>query len=403
MAKFVLENFQSMMNNPQLLRLLEAMIMQAKNAQKSKQENQDCSNNVIPATESHSLEVEHGIPTSFDVALRAPSYDDISCPPKGKDRDPDKLYGKELLEKKYPPEHHATMVDNYRTVHRWFHDISLPTDLRHNKKSKDEIMQIIQKNYVQIKVLKFAGASYKWQLEDIYKWVVAAKQSKQKYSKTQKILATEKKDIGLKDEENESLLSIMGKKRCFRTLVVCQKLTNFCSRCRALKDGDALDNDLPISYTELLHSGQSKRVQAMHDPLPSEEVLKSNKEISFVPKIQRKRDEENKIEDEGDMSQATQQVLPTIDEEIPFHKGDAMSTQEVVEHENDFVAQKPSNDMNKGSENMLPTIGETQIHEGNTRNSVEKMVVVENQSDVQTSPKPSDDMIIKATQHAFKR
>ncbi|MCO5605400.1 hypothetical protein L7F22_059584 [Adiantum nelumboides] len=108
-------------------------------------------------------------------------------------------------------------------------------------------------------------------------------------------------------------------------------------------------------------------------------------------------DEENKIEDEGDMSQATQQVLPTIDEETPLHKGDAMSTQEVVEHESDFVAQKPSNDMNKGSENMLPTIGETQIHEGNTRNSEEKMVVVENQSDVQTSPKPSDDMIIKDT------
>ncbi|MCO5584450.1 hypothetical protein L7F22_038377 [Adiantum nelumboides] len=108
-------------------------------------------------------------------------------------------------------------------------------------------------------------------------------------------------------------------------------------------------------------------------------------------------DEENKIEDEGDMSQAAQQVLPIIDEETPFHKGDAMSTQEVVEHESDFVAQKPSNDMNKGSENMLPTIGEAQIHEGNTRNSEEKMVVVENQSDVQTSPKPSDDMIIKDT------
>ncbi|MCO5596483.1 hypothetical protein L7F22_050546 [Adiantum nelumboides] len=107
--------------------------------------------------------------------------------------------------------------------------------------------------------------------------------------------------------------------------------------------------------------------------------------------------EENKIEDEGDMSQATQQVLPTIDEDTPFHKGDAMSTQEVVEHESDFVAQKPSNDLNKGSENMLPTIEETQIREGNTRNSEEKMVVVENQSDVQTSPKPSDDMIIKDT------
>ncbi|MCO5555579.1 hypothetical protein L7F22_009124 [Adiantum nelumboides] len=84
-----------------------------------------------------------------------------------------------------------------------------------------------------------------------------------------------------------------------------------------------------------------------------------------VPNLQAEsiEDEENKIEDEGDMSQATQQVLPTIDEETPFHKGDTMSTQEVVEHESDFVAQKPSNDMNKGSENMLPTIGETQVHE----------------------------------------
>ncbi|MCO5562083.1 hypothetical protein L7F22_015709 [Adiantum nelumboides] len=109
------------------------------------------------------------------------------------------------------------------------------------------------------------------------------------------------------------------------------------------------------------------------------------------------KDEENKIEDEGDMSQETQEVLPTIDEETPFHKGDAMSTQEVVEHESDFVAQKSSNDMNKGSVNMLPTIEETQIHEGNTKNSEEKMVVVENKSDVQTSPKPSDDMIIKDT------
>ncbi|MCO5607838.1 hypothetical protein L7F22_062039 [Adiantum nelumboides] len=122
--------------------------------------------------------------------------------------------------------------------------------------------------------------------------------------------------------------------------------------------------------------------------------------IVFSPcfsRISSTEDEENKIEDEGDTSQATQQVLPTIDEETSFHKGDAMSTQEVVDNESDFVAQKPSNDMNKGSENMLPTIGETQILEGNTRNSEEKMVVVENQSDVQTSPKHSNDMIIKDT------
>ncbi|MCO5572394.1 hypothetical protein L7F22_026148 [Adiantum nelumboides] len=129
----------------------------------------------------------------------------------------------------------------------------------------------------------------------------------------------------------------------------------------------------------------------LHEESNRESQHKTNQDTS------EQEDEENKIEDEGDMSQATQQVLPTIDEDTPFHKGDAMSTQEVVEHESDFVAQKPSNDLNKGSENMLPTIGETQIHEGNTRNSEEKMVVVENQSDVQTSPKPSDDMIIKDT------
>ncbi|MCO5581553.1 hypothetical protein L7F22_035441 [Adiantum nelumboides] len=139
-------------------------------------------------------------------------------------------------------------------------------------------------------------------------------------------------------------------------------------------------------------------VQDKVDKGTGEATRNANKAQSIQGRVQgTEGDEENKIEDEGDMSQETQQVLPTIDEETPFHKGDAMSTQEVVEHESDFVAQKPSNDMNKGSENMLPTIGETQIHEGNTRNSEEKMVVVENQSDVQTSPKPSDDMIIKDT------
>ncbi|MCO5571751.1 hypothetical protein L7F22_025499 [Adiantum nelumboides] len=144
-------------------------------------------------------------------------------------------------------------------------------------------------------------------------------------------------------------------------------------------------------FKRLYRKGQ-KSLEAMADW--EEEKWEGQKSLEAIVIERRRNDEENKIEDEGDMSQATQQVLPTIDEETPFHKGDAMSTQEVVEHESDFVAQKPSNDMNKGSENMLPTIGETQIHEGNTRNSEEKMVVVENQSDVQTS---SDDLIIKDT------
>lgn len=97
------------------------------------------------------------------------------------------------------------------------------------------------------------------------------------------------------------------------------------------------------------------------------------------------------------MIEAEQQVLPTIVEEIEFHKDNAMSTQEVVQHEIDLVAQisqKSSNDMTKGSENMLPTTGETQIHESNTKNSEEEIVVVEHQSDhQQTLPKTSNDMI----------
>ena len=105
------------------------------------------------------------------------------------------------------------------------------------------------------------------------------------------------------------------------------------------------------------------------------------------------------------MAQVEQNLLPTtIIQETQFHTDDAMSTQEstqeVVEHESDLVAQtsqKPSNDMTKVSENMLPTIGETQIYESNTRNSEhEKIVMIDHQSDLvvlQTSPKPSTDMI----------
>ncbi|MCO5556423.1 hypothetical protein L7F22_009972 [Adiantum nelumboides] len=114
---------------------------------------------------------------------------------------------------------------------------------------------------------------------------------------------------------------------------------------------------------------EQETMPSLKEVLPSH-LIGANKSSQVHNTMLNVAYEENKIEDEGDMSQATQQVLPTIDEETPFHKG---------------------------SENMLPTIGETQIHEGNTKNSEEKMVVVENQSDVQTSPKPSDDMIIKDT------
>ena len=105
------------------------------------------------------------------------------------------------------------------------------------------------------------------------------------------------------------------------------------------------------------------------------------------------------------MAQVEQNLLPTtIIQETQFHTDDAMSTQEstqeVVEHESDLVAQtsqKPSNDMTKVSENMLPTIGETQICESNIRNSEhEEIVMVDHQSDLvvlQTSPKRLTNMI----------
>ena len=94
------------------------------------------------------------------------------------------------------------------------------------------------------------------------------------------------------------------------------------------------------------------------------------------------------------MAQVEQKLLPTtLIQETQFHTDDAMPTQEVVEHESDLVAQtsqKPSNDMTKVSENMLPTIGETQIYESSTRNSEhEKIVMIDHQSDLvvlQTSP-----------------
>ena len=121
--------------------------------------------------------------SSIDEKARAPSYEDIFCPPKGKDRDPKKLYGKELLEKKWR-HHHSIMLDNYCMDCWWFCNVSLPSDLRHNQKGKHEIMQIIGENYSEIRTLSWSRTEHKWRIEDIYKWVVSGKQSKTKYKKT---------------------------------------------------------------------------------------------------------------------------------------------------------------------------------------------------------------------------
>ncbi|KAI5083002.1 hypothetical protein GOP47_0002745 [Adiantum capillus-veneris] len=55
------------------------------------------------------------------------------------------------------------------------------------------------------------------------------------------------------------------------------------------EDVDALVGDAPLSYTELLHTGQSKRVQANKDLSSLDEVPKRDEEISCVKKASRKR------------------------------------------------------------------------------------------------------------------
>ncbi|MCO5588358.1 hypothetical protein L7F22_042313 [Adiantum nelumboides] len=94
------------------------------------------------------------------------------------------------------------------------------------------------------------------------------------------------------------------------------------------------------------------------------------------------------------MTQAEQQVLPTIIGETQSHKGNAVS-QEVVEHESYPVVQtfkNPLENMTKGSETMQPTTVEIQIHESGTKDTEEEMVVIEHQNDIliQASSKPLD-------------
>ncbi|KAI5078905.1 hypothetical protein GOP47_0006576 [Adiantum capillus-veneris] len=175
--------------DPDLVEFLEAMIKKAKAATQTKQEIQSGSSRVVASENKDSLPNENGVRISSSSSkekVRAPSYDDIFCPPKRKDRDPNKLYGKELLEKMHK-EHHAIILDNYRTVRRWFRNFSMPADLRHNTKGKDEIIQIIRDNYDKIAVLSWEGAEYKWHVEDIYKWVVTSKQAKLKYKKSKEV------------------------------------------------------------------------------------------------------------------------------------------------------------------------------------------------------------------------
>ncbi|MCO5595425.1 hypothetical protein L7F22_049467 [Adiantum nelumboides] len=144
----------------------------------------------------------------MDEEGRPPSYDDIFRPPKGSLRDPNKLYGKELLEKQHKRQH-AVLLDNYRMVRSWFHNVSLLDDLRHNKKGKDDIMKIICENHDNIlELVWLKRAKYKWYVEDIYKWVVNWKQSQIKYKKSKKLLLREEKCSLSKEEETNDVTKL---------------------------------------------------------------------------------------------------------------------------------------------------------------------------------------------------
>lgn len=114
-----------------------------------------------------------------------PTYEQIFCVPKKKDRDPTKLYGREVLMKHFP-EQHANFLSNHRKVNKWFKDVTRDEstqDLRHKPAEKEKIMTIIRQNIEEITPLNFPGASYTWKAEDIYSWVLISLQSRRKYEK----------------------------------------------------------------------------------------------------------------------------------------------------------------------------------------------------------------------------
>ncbi|MCO5605605.1 hypothetical protein L7F22_059788 [Adiantum nelumboides] len=257
----------------------------------------------------NSAPLEHvaGNSSSFmDEEGRPPSYDDIFRPPKGSLRDPNKLYGKELLEKQHKRQH-AVLLDNYRMVRSWFHNVSLPDDLRHNKKGKDDIMKIICENHDNIlELVWLKRAKYKWYVEDIYKWVVNWKQSQIKYKKSKKLLLREENCSLSKEEETNDVTKLEAstfpmpiidekeeqKKDHMETDKFFMDIKGF-EGLQQYKDedDDNLDHDLEISYTELLQNGLSKRVQATKELSPRDEtpMLESYEEMVCPRKSGRKR------------------------------------------------------------------------------------------------------------------
>lgn len=117
--------------------------------------------------------------------LETPTYDQIfRVPTLKRNRDVDKVYGKELLSKHFK-EQHVIMCTNRRLVRSWFDNVNV--DLRNNTKGQDEIKGVISRNLHQIVPLKFPGASYIWKDQDIYQWVLMWMQGKRKYEKKQKM------------------------------------------------------------------------------------------------------------------------------------------------------------------------------------------------------------------------
>ncbi|KAI5077942.1 hypothetical protein GOP47_0007766 [Adiantum capillus-veneris] len=113
----------------------------------------------------------------------APSYADIFCPPEPKLRDPNRLYGKKLLEVYYNQDHYPAFLQNYRDVRKWFKDYPFVSDLRHNLEEQEKIKALIEGNKGKLAKFEFKDAAYTWASEDIYQFVISYAQTQRKYDK----------------------------------------------------------------------------------------------------------------------------------------------------------------------------------------------------------------------------
>lgn len=119
---------------------------------------------------------------SWVEGCSVPTYVEIFRAPKKCLRDDNKIYGRDLFEKHGFKKQHALLLYNDREVHDWFCGIQIPVDLRHKKKEQDKIKERFSANHHKIKSMEFDDvATYRWQVQDIYRWLISSEHSKRKY------------------------------------------------------------------------------------------------------------------------------------------------------------------------------------------------------------------------------